>query len=93
MAQILLYNFVEHCCGGVNTAYKTVLYPAILGKGPRPKMGKMIDLTSKLGKINNIKHNNGSKIYPQNQVVFFKIVLCQAQVFKYHTQWVIVSHK
>ena len=30
---------------------------------------KMIDLTSKLGEINNIEHNKGSKIYPQNQVI------------------------
>ena len=29
----------------------------------------MIDLISKLGKINNIEHNKGSKIYPQNQVI------------------------
>ena len=30
---------------------------------------KMIGLTSKLGKINDIEHNNGSKVYPQNQVI------------------------
>ena len=30
---------------------------------------KMIDLTSKLGEINDIEHNKGSKIYPQNQVI------------------------
>ena len=29
----------------------------------------MIDLTSKLGEINDIEHNKGSKIYPQNQVI------------------------
>ena len=29
----------------------------------------MIDLSSKLGEINNIEHNKGSKIYPQNQVI------------------------
>ena len=29
----------------------------------------MIDLTSKLGEINNIEHNKGSKKYPQNQVI------------------------
>ena len=33
-----------------------------------PKMGEMVDLTSKLGKINDIKHNNGSKFYPQIQI-------------------------
>ena len=42
------------------------VYPAILGKGPWPKLeNKMIDLKSKLGKINDIKHINGSKIYSQ----------------------------
>ena len=29
----------------------------------------MIDLTSKLGEINDIEYNKGSKIYPQNQVI------------------------
>ena len=40
-----------------------------LGKAPDQNWGKMVDLMSKLGKINNIKHNNGSKIHPQNQVI------------------------
>ena len=30
---------------------------------------KMIDLTSKLGEINDIEHNKGNKIYPQNKVI------------------------
>ena len=30
----------------------------------------MIDLTAKLGEINDIEHNKGSKIYPQNQSYF-----------------------
>ena len=29
----------------------------------------MIDLTAKLGEINDIEHNKGSKMYPQNQVI------------------------
>ena len=29
----------------------------------------MIDLTAKLGEINDIGHNKCSKIYPQNQVI------------------------
>ena len=29
----------------------------------------MIDLISKLGEMNVIEHNKGSKIYPQNQVI------------------------
>ena len=44
-------------------------FPAILGKGLWPKLGKKIDLTSKLGDINDIEHNKGSKIYPQNEVI------------------------
>ena len=36
----------------------------------------MIDLTSKLGEINDIEHNKGSKIYPKNQVILD--LLCQA---------------
>ena len=34
-------------------------------KAPVQNWEKKIDLTSKLGKINYLKHNNGSKIYPQ----------------------------
>ena len=45
------------------------LFQAILGKDPWPKLGKMIDITSKLGEINDIEHNKGCKIYPQNQVI------------------------
>ena len=29
----------------------------------------MIDLTAKLGEINDIEHNKGSKIYPQIKVI------------------------
>ena len=36
------------------------------GKAPGQKI---IDLTSKLGEINDIEHNKGSKVYPQNQVI------------------------
>ena len=35
---------------------------------------KIIDLTSKLGEINDIKHNKGSNIYPQNQVILHCIM-------------------
>ena len=30
---------------------------------------KMINLTTKLGEINDIEHYKGGKIYPQNQVI------------------------
>ena len=35
---------------------------------PGQNWEKMMDLTSKLGEINGIEHNKGSKIYAQNQV-------------------------
>ena len=36
---------------------------------PGQNWEKMIILTSKLGEMNDIEHNKGSKIYPQNQVI------------------------
>ena len=38
-------------------------------KAPGQNWEKMIDLTAKLGEINDIEHNKGSKIYPQNPVI------------------------
>ena len=53
-------------------------------KRPLAKIGeKMIDLTSKLGEINDIEHNKGSKIYPQNQV--FLDCIMPSIWLKYHT--------
>ena len=56
----------------------------------------MIDLTSKLGEINDIEHNNGSKMYPQNQVILDCIMssiplkhMCLSIILI----WVIASNK
>ena len=49
--------------------YTAGLFPAILGKGPWPKLGKMINLTE----INDIEYK-GNKIYPQNQVILDRIM-------------------
>ena len=38
-------------------------------KAPGQNWEKMTDLASKLGEINDIEYNKGSKIYPQNQVI------------------------
>ena len=38
-------------------------------KAPGQNLEKVIVLTSKFGEINDIEHNKGSKIYPQNQVI------------------------
>ena len=60
------------------------------GKGPLAK--KIIDLMSKLGKIIDIKHNYGSKIYPKNQVIldcFYAKHKCLSDILI----WVIDSHK
>ena len=56
----------------------------------------MIDLISKMGEINDIEHNKGSKIYPQNQVILDCIMSSIA--FKHKCLniiliWVSVSHK
>ena len=47
----------------------------------------MIDLTSKLGEINNIVHYKGSKIYPQNQVILDCIMpsIPLKNKYKYHS--------
>ena len=57
---------------------------------------KMIDLTSKLGEINDIEHNKGSKIYPQSQVILDCIMLSIPLKHKCLSNiliWVIVSQK
>ena len=72
------------------------LFPAILGKGPWPKLGKMTDLTSKLGEIHDIEHNKGSKIYPQNQVILdciMPIIPLRHKCLSIILIRVIVSHK
>ena len=69
-------------------------FPVILGKGPWPKLGKMIKLTSKLGEINDIEHNKDSKIYPQNQVIFDCItssIPLKYKCLSISLIWVIVS--
>ena len=57
----------------------------------------MIDLTSKLGEINDIEHNNkGSKIYPQNQVLLDCImptIPLKHKRLSIILIWAIVSHK
>ena len=56
----------------------------ILEKGPDQNWEKIIDLMSKLGKIIDIKHNYGSKIYPKNQVISF---VCLIWFFTSHQQY------
>ena len=63
----LVYNGLLLRTACLKIAYfltTSVELPAILGKSPWPKLGKMIDLTSKVGEINDIEHNKDSKIYP-----------------------------
>ena len=72
------------------------LFPAILGKGPWPKLGKMIVLTSKLGEVNDMEHKKGSKIYPQNQVILDCImpsIPLKHKCLSIILIWVIDSHK
>ena len=56
----------------------------------------MIDLTAKLGEINNVEHNKGSKIHPQNQVILdsiMSIIPLNHNCLSIILIWVIVSHK
>ena len=74
----------------------TGLFPAIFGKGPLPKLGKIIDLTSKLGEINDTEHNKGSKIYPQISTYFrlyYAKHTLKHKCLSIILIWVIVSHK
>ena len=57
---------------------------------------KMIDLTAKLGEVNNVEHNKGSKIHPQNQVILDCImptIPLNHKCLGIILIWVIVSHK
>ena len=58
--------------------------------------GKLIELTSKLGEINDIEHNKGSKIYPRNQVILDCImpsIPLKHKCLSIILIWVLVSHK
>ena len=66
------------------------------GKRPLAKIGKKIDLTSKLEEINGTEHNKGSKIYPQNQVTLDCIkpsIPLKHKCLSIILIWVIVSYK
>ena len=45
------------------------LFQQFWEKAPVKNWEKKIDLTSKLGEINDIEYYKGSKIYPLNQVI------------------------
>ena len=56
----------------------------------------MINLTSKLGEINDIEQNKGSKLYAQNQIILDCIIPSIPLKYKCLSiilVWVIVSHK
>ena len=57
-------------------------------KSPGQKLRKMINLTSKLGKLNDINISIGAKFILK--IKFNFIVLSQAQVFRYHSD---MSHR
>ena len=74
---------------------KQGLFQQFWEKAPGQNWEKMIDLT-KLGEINDIEHNKGSKIYPQNQVILDCIMPSIPLKHKYlsiNLIWVSVSHK
>ena len=64
-------------------------------KAPGQNWKKMINSTAKLGEINDIEHNKGSKIYPQNQVITDYImpsIPLKHKCLSIILIWVIVSH-
>ena len=71
------------------------LFQQFWEKAPGQNWEKMIDLTSKLGEINDIEHNKGCKIYPQNQVILDCIMpsnhLSTSKCLSIILIWVIVS--
>ena len=51
--------------------------------------------TTKLGEINNIEHNKGSKIYPRNQIILDCImpsIFLMHKCLSFILIWVSVSH-
>ena len=55
-----------------------------------------MDLIGKLGEINDIEHNRGGKIYPQNQVILdcsMPSIPLKHKCLSINLIWVIVSHK
>ena len=65
-------------------------------KAPGQNLEKMIDLTTTLGEINDIQHNKGSKIYPQNQVILdwnMSSIPLKHKYLSIILIWVIVTHK
>ena len=75
---------------------KQGLFQQFWEKAPGQNWEKMIDLTSKLGEINDIEHYKGSKIYTKNQVILDCIMPSIPLKHKYLSIiliWVNVSHK
>ena len=65
-------------------------------KAPGQNWERMINLSAKLGEINDIEPNKGSKIYPQNQVILDCImpsIPLKHKCLSIILIWVIVSHK
>ena len=58
---------VVACCQEI--AKYTALPGQFGGKAPGQNWENMVDFTSKFEEINDIEHNKGTKIYPQNQVI------------------------
>ena len=72
------------------------LFQQVWEKAPGQSWEKKIDLTSKLGEINDIEHCKGSKIYPQNQVILdcnMPSIPLKHKCLSIILIWVSVSHK
>ena len=77
-----MHNIIDRQVTNNSRCFKTVqckselfkthsqgLFQQFWEKAPGQNWEKKIDLTSKLGEINDIEHYKGSEIYSQNQVI------------------------
>ena len=79
-----------------NLSFIQVFFQQFWEKAPGQNFEKIIDLTSKLGEINDIEHNKGSKIYPQNQVILDCImssIPLKHKCFSVILKWFIFSQR
>ena len=71
-------------------------FQQFLEKAPGQNWEKRVDLASKFGEISDIRHNKGSKIYPQNQVsldCIMPTIPLKHKCLSIILIWVIVCHK
>ena len=91
-----MHIFAYSCCLLQNMLLCQGFFLQFREKAPGRNWEKMVDFTSKLGEINDIEHNEGTKIYSRNQVNLDCIMLSiplKHKCLSITLIWVMVSHK